>query len=72
MAAERPFGPLWLVYPRSTVPAPKTRLFMDLLIERLGARPDWTDDPPRGPSDGGGGGGGGGGLIAPPAPRDRR
>lgn len=34
---------LWLVYPRSNVLTPKTRLFMDFLIERLGNRPDWRD-----------------------------
>ncbi|NDR58856.1 LysR family transcriptional regulator [Aliiruegeria sabulilitoris] len=32
---------LWLVYPRSNVLTPKTRIFMDFLIERLGNRSDW-------------------------------
>lgn len=34
---------LWLVYPRSNVLTPKTRLFMDFLIEQLGNRADWGD-----------------------------
>jgi DNA-binding transcriptional LysR family regulator len=34
---------LWLVYPRSNVLTPKTRLFMDFLIEHLGKRQDWSD-----------------------------
>ncbi|CUH67432.1 D-malate degradation protein R [Thalassovita gelatinovora] len=34
---------LWLVYPRSNVLTPKTRLFMDFLIDRLGGRSDWRD-----------------------------
>lgn len=34
---------LWLVYPRSNVLSPKTRLFMDLLIDWLGNRPKWSD-----------------------------
>lgn len=33
---------LWLVYPRSNVLTPKTRLFIDFLTERLGNRPDWV------------------------------
>lgn len=33
---------LWLVYPRSNVLTPKTRIFMDFLIERLGGRQDWA------------------------------
>lgn len=32
---------LWLVYPRSNVLTPKTRLFIDFLIERLGHREKW-------------------------------
>ncbi len=32
---------LWLVYPRSNVLTPKTRIFMDFLITHLGNRPDW-------------------------------
>lgn len=32
---------LWLVYPRSNVLTPKTRLFMDFLIENLGNRFEW-------------------------------
>ena len=34
---------LWLVYPRSNVLTPKTRIFIDFLIERLGNRPEWSD-----------------------------
>ncbi|MBY6112975.1 LysR family transcriptional regulator [Mameliella alba] len=34
---------LWLVYPRSNVLTPKTRLFMDFLIDRLGNRSDWRE-----------------------------
>ncbi|SMX31379.1 LysR family transcriptional regulator [Actibacterium lipolyticum] len=33
---------LWLVYPRSNVLTPKTRIFMDFLIDRLGNRPGWS------------------------------
>lgn len=33
---------LWLVYPRSNVLTPKTRLFMDFLISRLGNNPAWA------------------------------
>ncbi|SFB13477.1 DNA-binding transcriptional regulator, LysR family [Poseidonocella pacifica] len=33
---------LWLVYPRSNVLTPKTRIFMDFLIEHLGNRTEWT------------------------------
>ncbi|WP_159965968.1 LysR family transcriptional regulator [Profundibacterium mesophilum] len=33
---------LWLVYPRTNVLTPKTRIFMDFLIERLGNRPAWN------------------------------
>ncbi|SFR18600.1 LysR family transcriptional regulator [Poseidonocella sedimentorum] len=33
---------LWLVYPRTNVLTPKTRVFMDFLIEHLGNRPDWS------------------------------
>lgn len=32
---------LWLVYPRSNVLTPKTRIFMDFLIERLANRAAW-------------------------------
>ncbi|UWQ20152.1 LysR family transcriptional regulator [Jannaschia sp. W003] len=32
---------LWLVYPRSNVLTPKTRVFMDFLIENLGDHPGW-------------------------------
>ncbi|MDO6585070.1 LysR substrate-binding domain-containing protein [Salipiger sp. 1_MG-2023] len=35
------FSVLWLVYPRSNVLTPKTRIFMDFLIERLGNRDAW-------------------------------
>lgn len=34
---------LWLVYPRSNVLTPKTRIFMDFLIGNLGNRGDWSD-----------------------------
>ncbi|THH38495.1 LysR family transcriptional regulator [Aliishimia ponticola] len=34
---------LWLVYPKSNVLTPKTRLFIDFLIERLGQRRDWSE-----------------------------
>jgi DNA-binding transcriptional LysR family regulator len=34
---------LWLVYPRSNVLTPKTRIFIDFLIDRLGNRPEWSD-----------------------------
>ncbi|OSP56155.1 LysR family transcriptional regulator [Pseudoruegeria sp. SK021] len=34
---------LWLVYPRSNVLTPKTRIFIDYLIDRLGQRQDWRD-----------------------------
>ncbi|WP_069301751.1 LysR family transcriptional regulator [Neptunicoccus sediminis] len=33
---------LWLVYPRSNVLTPKTRIFIDFLIDRLGNRADWS------------------------------
>lgn len=33
---------LWLVYPRSNVLTPKTRIFMDFLIGNLGGQPDWS------------------------------
>ena len=33
---------LWLVYPRSNVLTPKTRIFMDFLIGKLGGQPDWS------------------------------
>ncbi len=33
---------LWLVYPRSNVLTPKTRMFIDFLIERLGNRSGWS------------------------------
>ena len=32
---------LWLVYPRSNILTPKTRVFMDFLIEHLGKRKAW-------------------------------
>ncbi|PLS21293.1 LysR family transcriptional regulator [Neptunicoccus cionae] len=32
---------LWLVYPRSNVLTPKTRIFIDFLIDRLKNRADW-------------------------------
>lgn len=32
---------LWLVYPRTNVLTPKTRIFMDFLIGNLGNRPGW-------------------------------
>jgi len=32
---------LWLVYPRSNILTPKTRAFIDFLIERLGKRKAW-------------------------------
>ena len=34
---------LWLVYPRTNVLTPKTRIFMDLLISKLGNRVDWSE-----------------------------
>ncbi len=34
---------LWLVYPRSNVLTPKTRIFMDFLIRHLGNRPTWRE-----------------------------
>ncbi len=34
---------LWLVYPRSNVLTPKTRIFIDFLTDRLGNRPEWSD-----------------------------
>ena len=34
---------LWLVYPRSNVLTPKTRIFMDFLIGHLGNRSDWSE-----------------------------
>ncbi|WP_146346644.1 LysR family transcriptional regulator [Falsiphaeobacter marinintestinus] len=34
---------LWLVYPRSNVLTPKTRVFMDFLIGHLGNRSDWSE-----------------------------
>lgn len=36
---------LWIVYPRSNVLTPKTRIFMDFMIERLGNTPAWYDLP---------------------------
>lgn len=33
---------LWLVYPRSNVLTPKTRIFIDFLTERLGNRSGWS------------------------------
>ena len=33
---------VWLVYPRSNVLTPKTRIFIDFLIDRLGNRPEWS------------------------------
>lgn len=33
---------LWLVYPRSNVLTPKTRIFIDFLIKRLGNRSGWS------------------------------
>ncbi|MGY3437487.1 MULTISPECIES: LysR substrate-binding domain-containing protein [unclassified Marinovum] len=33
---------LWLVYPRSNVLTPKTRIFIDFLIKRLGNRSAWS------------------------------
>ncbi|MGJ8545954.1 MAG: LysR family transcriptional regulator [Sulfitobacter sp.] len=38
---------LWLVYPRSNVLTPKTRVFIDFLIAQLGNRPDWLDETAR-------------------------
>ncbi|OBY25155.1 LysR family transcriptional regulator [Leisingera sp. JC1] len=35
---------LWLLYPRSNVLTPKTRIFIDFLIEKLGNRPEWFND----------------------------
>ena len=32
---------LWLMYPRSNVLTPKTRVFIDFLIDKLGSRTDW-------------------------------
>ncbi len=32
---------LWLMYPRSNVLTPKTRVFIDFLIDKLGNRTDW-------------------------------
>jgi DNA-binding transcriptional LysR family regulator len=34
---------LWLLYPRSNVLTPKTRIFMDFLIDRLGKRRPWQE-----------------------------
>ena len=34
---------LWLVYPRSNVLTPKTRVFLDFLIDRLGNRAGWAE-----------------------------
>ncbi|MHA6345973.1 LysR family transcriptional regulator [Roseivivax sp. CAU 1761] len=34
---------LWLVYPRSNVLTPKTRIFMDFLIGRLASRLGWSE-----------------------------
>jgi len=34
---------LWLVYPRTNVLTPKTRIFMDFLIGKLGNRADWSE-----------------------------
>lgn len=33
---------LWLVYPRSNVLTPKTRIFIDFMIDRLGNHPEWS------------------------------
>lgn len=35
---------LWLIYPRSNVLTPKTRVFMDFLLERLHASETWADE----------------------------
>ena len=32
---------LWLIYPKSNVLSPKVRVFMDFLIEEIGAKPPW-------------------------------
>ncbi|MGR3572240.1 LysR substrate-binding domain-containing protein [Brevirhabdus sp.] len=34
---------LWLIYPRTNVLTPKTRLFMDFLIAKLGNRSEWSE-----------------------------
>ena len=34
---------LWLIYPRTNVLTPKTRVFMDFLIGKLGNRSDWSE-----------------------------
>lgn len=34
---------LWLVYPRTNVLTPKTRIFMDFLIERLAGHAGWSE-----------------------------
>ncbi|WGW05981.1 LysR family transcriptional regulator [Tropicibacter oceani] len=34
---------LWLVYPRSNVLTPKTRIFMDFVIRHLGNRSEWRE-----------------------------
>lgn len=34
---------LWLIYPRTNVLTPKTRVFMDFLIGSLGSRFDWSE-----------------------------
>lgn len=35
---------LWLVYPRSNVLTPKTRVLLDFLISKLGNNPAWADE----------------------------
>ncbi|MAM25704.1 MAG: LysR family transcriptional regulator [Rhodobacteraceae bacterium] len=34
---------LWLIYPRTNVLTPKTRVFMDFLIAKLGSRSEWSE-----------------------------
>ncbi|GAA0783729.1 LysR family transcriptional regulator [Roseibium denhamense] len=34
---------LWLIYPKTNVLSPKTRVFMDFLIEQIGKNPPWED-----------------------------
>ncbi|MFD2741587.1 hypothetical protein ACFSUD_18640 [Sulfitobacter aestuarii] len=34
---------LWLIYPRTNVLTPKTRVFMDFLIAKLGNRSKWSE-----------------------------
>ncbi|TYO84712.1 LysR family transcriptional regulator [Oceanicella actignis] len=43
---------LWLVYPRSNVLTPKTRIFIDFLVEKLGGLPnsDWSAPDAQGPA----------------------